>query len=144
MKKLVLLMAAASMFVTSCSTISHTATTENVDTKIVNRSTANLVVSDKVIKYTFTPTRSHQRAGMKSLRAAAVAKALEANGNGDVIVCPEFEIKKTRGFFRTNVKYITVTGHVGTYEKFHSTTQDEADIINTLNGGNNCKKKCKH
>ncbi len=137
-------MALASMFLTSCSTISHTATTLNVDSKIVNRTTADLVVSDKVIKYTFNPTSAHQRAGLKSMKAAAVAKALEANGNGDVIVCPEFEIKKTRGVFKTNVKYITVTGHVGTYEKFHQTTQQEADIINTLNGGNNCKNKCKH
>lgn len=143
MKKLLLLLAVASMFVTSCSTISNTASTQNVDTKIVNRTTANLIVSDKVIKYTFIPTGAHQRAGLKSMKAAAVAKALEVNGNGDVIVCPEFEIKKTRGLFKTNVKYITVTGHVGTYEKFHSTTQEEADIINTINGGTKCKK-CKH
>ena len=141
MKKLLLMLAvAASMFATSCSTVSHTATTQNVETKIVNRTTANLVVSDQVIKYTFTPTLAHQRAGMKSMKAAAVAKALEVNGNGDVIVNPEFEIKKTRGLFRTRVKYITVTGHVGTYEKFHPTTEQEAEIINTLNGGNNCKR----
>ncbi|MDE7380813.1 MAG: hypothetical protein K2N03_01620 [Muribaculaceae bacterium] len=140
MKRSLFLMAAAAMFVASCSSISNTATTGAVDTKITNRSTANLVVSDKVIKYTFTPTSAHQRAGLNSMRAAAVAKALEVNGNGDVLVCPEYEIKQTNG----KVKYITVTGHVGTYEKFHSTTQEEADIINTLNGGSNCKNKCKH
>lgn len=137
-------MAVAAMFISSCSTISNTATTENVDAKIVNRTTANLVVSDKVISYTFTPTSAHQRAGMKSIRAAAVAKALETNGNGDVIVCPEFETKVKRGLFKKSVKYITVKGHVGTYEKFHPTTQAEADVVNTINGGSNCNKCCKH
>lgn len=142
MKKLFFAAIVAVMSLSSCSTISHTASTEGVNTGILNRTSANLTVSDQRINYTFTPSTAYQRAGMKSLKAAAIKKALEANGNADVLVCPEFEIKKTRGFFSTKVKYITVSGHPATYTNFHPTTQNEADIVNTLNGNAvTCKKK---
>lgn len=130
-----LIAAVAALSLSSCSTISHTATTETVDTELMNRSTADLNVSDNIIKYTFTPNDSYRRAGLKSMKAAAVEKALEANGGGDVLVNPQFEIKKTRGVFTTRVKYITVKGHIGTYKNFHATSINEAEIVNTLNGG---------
>lgn len=139
MKKVILFGAVAVLALSSCSTISHTASTEAVDTEIMNRSTAELVVSDAKISYTFTPTASHRRAGMKSMKAAAVQKALEANGGGDILVAPQFEIKKTRGVFRTEVKYITVTGHVGRYVKVHPTTTAEAEVVSILDFGT--KKK---
>ena len=105
-----------------------------MDTELVNRSTADLKVSDRKITYTFTPTSAHRRAGMKSMKAAAVAKALEADGDADVLVAPQFEIKKTRGLFLTKVKYITVKGYAGKYTNVHATTPGEADVVNTLNG----------
>ncbi len=136
MKKVLLLAAVtATLALSSCSTVSNTASTEAVDTELVNRSTADLRVSDRKITYTFTPTSAHQRAGMKSMKAAAVAKALEADGDADVLVAPQFEIKKTRGLFKTNVKYITVKGYAGKYTNVHATTQGEADVVNTLEGG---------
>lgn len=136
MKKVVLFIAAvAVMALSSCSTISHTASTEVVDTELMNRSTADLKVSDTKISYKFTPDNTYRRAGMKSMKAAAVAKALEANGNGDVLVAPQFEIKHTRGFFGSKVKYITVTGHVGKYVNVHSTTKPEAETASILEYG---------
>ncbi len=139
MKKVILFAAVALLAATSCSTISHTASTEVVDTELVNRSTADLTVSNDKITYTFTPTSAHQRAGMKSMRAAAVHKALEANGGGDILVSPQFEVKKTRGLFTTKVKYITVTGHVGRYVNVHPTTKAEAEVVSALGGI--CRKK---
>ena len=135
MKKVILFAAVAVMALSSCSTISHTASTETADTELMNRSTAELKVSDTKITYTFTPNDSYRRAGLKSMKAAAVMKALEANGNGDVLVAPQFEVKKTRGLFLTKVKYITVTGHVGKYVNIHQTTKAEAEVASTLEFG---------
>ncbi|MDO5395692.1 MAG: hypothetical protein Q4F07_06990 [Bacteroidales bacterium] len=134
MKKLLFVAAVAALSLSSCSTVSHTAATENVDTQIMNRSTANLKVSDKVISYTFVPDGAHNRAGMKSMKAAAVQKALEANGNGDVLIAPQFEVKTKSFLFWKKVKAITVKGHPAVYNDVHNTTQAEADVASTLNG----------
>lgn len=125
----------AALSLASCSTVSHTAHTEDVATELMNRSTADLNVADRLITYKFVPTSAHQRAGMKSMKAAAVSEALAKDGDADVLVAPQFEIKQTRGLFTTNVKYIIVKGHAGKYNNIHATTQGEANVINTLNGG---------
>lgn len=132
MKKFLLVAAVAALTLSSCSSIYNTASTEQVSTSIVNRTTAALKVSDKVITYTLTPTKEQRRGGDKSVKAAAMAKALEANGGGDLIVAPQFEIKRHRGFFGSKIVYVTVTGHPAVYTDFHPTTQAEADIIVTL------------
>ena len=136
MKKSFLLGAAlcAALSFTSCSSISHTASTKAVDTNLNDVTTADLVVSDKVVSYTFTPDGAHRRGGEKSMKAAAINKALEANGGGDVLVAPRFEIEKRRGLFSTKVKSVTVKGHPATYKNFHPTTKSEAEVIGTLQG----------
>lgn len=137
MKKMILAAAViAAIGMSSCSSIHHTAAIENVDTELYNRSTADLNVSDKTISYTFVPTKAHQRAGMKSMKAAAITKALEANGGGDLIVAPQFEITQRRGLFGTKVKSVTVKGHPATYKNVHPTTKAEAEVIATLKGWN--------
>lgn len=137
MKKYLLCAAVAALALSSCSTITHTASTESVNTEIYNRSTADLTVSSKKISFTFNPTDTYRRAGEKAVKAAAVAKALEANGNGDVLVAPQFEIKKTRGLFGTKITYVTVTGYPATYNNVHATTVSEAEVVRTLK----CPKK---
>lgn len=132
MKKTLLLAAVAIMALSSCDTISHTASTENINTQMYNRSTADLKVSPNVIKYTFEANNTYRRAGEKSVKNAAIAKALEANGGGNLLVAPQFEIKKHRGLFRTKIVSVTVTGHPATYVNIHPITKDEAEVINTL------------
>lgn len=127
--------AAAVLMLSSCSTITHTATTEAVDTEIFNRSNADLDVASKKITFTYTPDGSHRRAGKKAVLRAAIAKALEANGDGDVLVAPQFEVKETRGLFSTKIKYVTVKGYPATYKDVHATTSEEAQIVNILDGG---------
>lgn len=139
MKKSILIAAVAAIALSSCSTITHTASVESVDTQILNRSTADLNVLDKKISYTFTPNDTYRRGGMKSMKAAAIAKALEANGGADILVAPQFEVKVTRGVFFKKVKYITVTGHPAFYKNVHPTTTTEAEVVKTLNGC--CYKK---
>lgn len=135
MKKIILLSAVVAMMmgVTSCSTVSNTATTANVDTELLNRSTADLSVSNKRISYMFEPTNQHRRAGLKSMKAAAVTAALEANGNAALLVAPQFEIKETKGFFGSRkVKYIKVSGYPASYHNVHPTTKAEAETVNLL------------
>lgn len=119
----------------SCSTISHTASSEPVNTEVFNRSTADLNVSNQKITFTYNPDGAHRRAGKKAVLNAAVAKALEATGNADVLVAPEFEVKETRGLFSKKIKYVTVKGYPATYKNIHSATIEEAQVVNILDGG---------
>ncbi len=135
MKKQMLFAAAAAVLtLSSCSTITHTATTEAVNTEVVNRSNANLEVASQKITYTFTPNDNYRRAGKKAVLRAAVAKALEANGDADVLVAPQFEVKETRGLFSTKIKYVTVKGYPAKYKDVHPTTLGEAQVVNILDG----------
>lgn len=103
----------------SCSSIKHTATTVPVETNIVSHSTANLSVSSQKISYTLRPSKAVRRAGEKAVIKTTVAEALKANGNADVLVGFQYEIKKTRNFFgKVNIKYVTVEGYPATYTNF--------------------------
>lgn len=134
MKKNLLVIAIAAISLCSCSTITHTATTETVSTELYNRSSADLTVSPNKISYTFTPNDTYRRAGVGGVKKAAIAKALEANGNADVLVAPEFEIKKTRGLFTTKVKYVTVKGYPAKYTNVRPMNATEAEIVTVLGG----------
>ncbi|MDE6513484.1 MAG: hypothetical protein K2L05_04805 [Muribaculaceae bacterium] len=115
MKKLSLIAAvAAAMFATSCSSIHFTANTEPVDSKIVSVMSAQMNVASRT-SYTLYPTAAQRKAGEKSVKAAAVAALLEKNGNADVLVAPEFEIKRSCG----KVKYVKVSGRPATYTNFN-------------------------
>lgn len=103
----------------SCSSIKHTSTTEAVDTHIVSTNTANLAVVPHKISYTFKPSKAVRRTGEKAVIKTAVAEALKANGNADVLVGFQYEIKKTKNFFgKTTIKYVTVEGYPATYKNF--------------------------
>lgn len=144
MKKITLFFAVAALSLSSCSTITHTATTYGVDTEITNRTTAELKISDQKITYVFNPTDTYRRAGEGAVKRAAVAKALEQAGNADVLVAPQFEVKKKHGLFRTKVTQVTVTGHPATYVNAHPTTKADAEVVNILNGGVVINSSCKH
>lgn len=133
MKKIILMAAVAALTLSSCSSVHHTATTKGVDTEIYNRSNAELKVADKRVSFTFVPTKAQQRAGEKSVKAAAVAALLAANGNADVLIAPEYEIKRAA---RGKIKSVTVTGRPGSYVAIHATTKAEAETINMLENPN--------
>lgn len=109
----------ATLGLASCSSIRHTASIQPVDTHIVSTSTADLDVASQKISYTFKPSKAVRRTGEKAVIKTAVAEALKANGNADVMVGFQYEIKKTKNFFgKTNIKYITVEGYPATYKNF--------------------------
>ena len=123
---------AALLGMSSCTTISNSAYTEEVNTEIYNRSVADLVVSDQIITYTYNCDYAHSKAGVKSVKAKAVQEALKANGGGDVIVNPQYEVKRRKHLFGSKILYVTVTGHPATYKRVHPMNQQEADLIVTL------------
>lgn len=101
---------------TSCSSIKHTSTNIPVETSVISRSTADLAVQPGKISYTYRPGKAVRRTGEKNVIQTAVAEALKANGNADVLVGFQYELKKTRNFFgRNNIKYVTVEGYPATY-----------------------------
>lgn len=125
MKKAILSIAAvaAIMGMSSCSSILHTSTTVPVETAITSASTADLIVSDKKITYTFRPSSAYRRAGEKAVIKSAVAEALKANGDADVLVGFQYEIKKKTNLFgHTKIKYITVEGYPATYKNITPVT----------------------
>lgn len=117
MKKLFLCAAIVlALCATSCSSIKHTATTIPVETIVTSNATADLAVKPAKISFTYKPTAAVRRTGEKGVINTAVAEALKANGNADVLVGFQYEIKKTRNFFgRNRIKYVTVEGYPATY-----------------------------
>lgn len=106
---------AVALGLASCNSVRHTATTVEVENHMCTATTADLEVSPKKISYTFKPSQANRRAGERAVIATAVAEALKANGNADVLVGMEYEIKKQR----SKVIYVTVEGYPATYKNFH-------------------------
>lgn len=104
----------ALLLTSSCTSLHKTATTETVATEIISFNEADLEVSPKKISFFYKPSRAERRGGEKNAIRCAVSEALKANGNADVLVAPQYVIKKKRG----NVKEITVTGYPATYKNF--------------------------
>ena len=135
MKKLFMMLAIAAVVglgLSSCTTISSTAYTEAVQTGIYNRSAADLDVSDKVVSYTLQCNWAQSRSGVGSCKAAAVQACLQANGGGDVLVNPQYEVKSKRTLIGRKVHYVKVTGRVGKYKTVRPITEKEAEIVTML------------
>jgi predicted small secreted protein len=120
MKKILLpMIALCALSLASCSTISRTATTVDVETQAVSRNNAELKVAQQKINYTLRPTGAVRKLGVKNVKSVAVAEALKEANNADVLVAPQYEIKYSTNIFgKTKVKYVTVTGYPATYVHF--------------------------
>lgn len=117
MKKILIGVAVVAMLgLASCSTVRHTSTTAPVQTEVLSNSTADLKVSQKKISFTYKPSKAVKRGGEKNVINTAVSEALKANGQADVLVAMQYEIKTTRGFFgQKSIKYVIVEGYPATY-----------------------------
>ncbi|MCM1377482.1 MAG: hypothetical protein NC097_03625 [Clostridium sp.] len=110
MKKLLIASAACIFMLASCNTVTstRTATTVKVPTVVSSVNVADLEVGPRV---TFTyNTQKNERMG-RTAECAAVAAMLEANGNADVLVAPEYKYDNDR-------KVIIVTGRPAKYKNF--------------------------
>lgn len=119
MKKLMIL-AVVALSVASCTTTTKTARTESVPYSMYNATVADLDVAPKRITYTLTPSKAVAKGGLGNCKAAAIMEALNANGNADLLLEPQFVISHKKGLFRSKVTSVTVTGRPATYKNFRS------------------------
>lgn len=115
----------------SCSTITHTASTADVDTQVYNLTVADMDVSTKKVSTTvdwkWTPLSTVSIETQKENATAELLKETES----DVVVEPQYTVKR-RGMFRGGS--VTVTGYPAKYRNFRSMTQSDAEKVSMLNG----------
>ncbi len=104
----------------SCTTVTKTATSVDVNNTITTNSTADLEISEKKISYTHYSKAKERKAGKKNVLRSAVKAALAANGQADVLVAPEYEAVEKRGLFGKRLKVVTVTGYPAKYKNFRN------------------------
>lgn len=119
------------MALTSCTTISNTAYTGDVDTRISNMTVADLKVDTVKATKTVNWNWSLTGAGSISDKKKNAEGELLIEKNADVLVEPQYVVNK-RGIFRGGS--LTVTGYPATYCNFRPMTQADAEIIATANG----------
>lgn len=130
-KSLITILAVGAILLSSCSTVRKTATSLDVPTSIMSENVADLKISDERIIYTYKPERAVQRLGEENAIRAAVAEALKANGNADVMVAMQYDIKTSKNFFgRKTINYVTVTGRPGFYTNLHPAEPKQYIILN--------------
>ena len=104
----------------SCTTITKTARTESIPYTMYNANVADLEVGER-ITYTLRPSDAIERAGLPNCKKAAIQEALNANGNADLLIEPQFVIETKRKFFGgTDVISVTVSGRPAKYKNFRS------------------------
>lgn len=118
MKKIILSVFAISMMLASCTTVTKTATTLDVNSGLNSVSTTDLEISSQKISYTHKTTSKERKGGHKNIRNSAIQAAIAANGGGDVLVAPQFTEVKKSGLFGSKIKTVTVEGYVGKYKNF--------------------------
>ncbi len=111
----------------SCSTVSHEATTVAVESKIVSTTVGEMNVSKQKASSTVNWNWSPFNAVRPSeIQQQAAAQLLREN-NADVIVEPVYEIQR-RGLFRGGT--VTVSGYPATYTNFRPLRENEELMLN--------------
>ena len=101
---------ALSACLSSCSTLTRTSTTYDVDDHFFSNNEAELTVSTKKAVLTeWKAPKKVVKGGMKNMKSAAVAELLQQNGDADVLIAPQFETYKRK---------ITGKGYPAKYTKF--------------------------
>ena len=139
MKKFFILSVLASAMFVSCSVptkLTNTATSNKVNVlDPVVALFADLDVSPTKISFFYIPSKTIVSAGAENVVSSAIREALIANGNSDVLVGLESQIKySTDG----TIESITVTGYPAKYTNFRSPGDDYLREISKMNMG---KKK---
>lgn len=118
MKRVILFVMAFVVF-TSCSTLKNTATHRDfsVATPYAVPIIADLEVSETRIMYPYVPPRSVKIGGTDNVIKTAVREALAANGDADVLVGMETQIKYN-AFYR--ITSIVITGYPAKYKNFRN------------------------
>lgn len=118
MKKIFLSIFIVGMAMTSCTTVTKTATTLDVNNALNSVSTADLDISSQKISYTHKTTSKERKGGRKNVINSAVQAAIAANGGGDVLVAPQYVVVKKSNLFGSKISSVTVDGYVAKYKNF--------------------------
>ena len=128
MKKL-FVFAAIAAFLTSCTSLAPTTTIPNTkfictathtQVNVVNPVTAlvaDLEVSPDKISYSYVPSRAVRNGGFDNIVNCAVQEALRENGDADVMVALEQQVKYNDS---GECESITVTGYPAKYKNFRN------------------------
>ena len=128
MKKLFLFLAVVAM-ATSCSSAKLISSATHSKAKAIQPIAAlyaDLKVSPTKISYFLIPSKTVLQGGYDNVVNTAVREALIANGNADVLVAMETQVKYTADGV---IESVTVTGYPATYTNFRSPGDD---VLRTL------------
>ena len=124
MKKLLLFLAVAAMATSCASSAKLISSATHSKAKVIQPVTAlyaDLTVSPTKISYFLIPSRTVILGGYDNVINTAVREALIANGNADVLVALETQVKYTPA---GEIESVTVTGYPATYTNFRSPGDD--------------------
>ena len=126
MKKLFVFVIAMLLFTscTSYSTIRKTATSQPVETGVITAVLADLEVSPDKITYYYVPTTAIHLEGVNNILNSAIREALAANGDADVLVGMEYEVKYKRQAMSVVVEHIVISGYPAKYKNFRTPSDD--------------------
>ena len=121
MKKFFFLSVLASTMLVSCSLptkLTNTASHSKVNSLEPFAAVfADLKVSPTKISFFYIPSQTVANAGAENIINSAIREALVANGNADVLVALEHQIKYAAD---GSIESITVTGYPATYTNFRT------------------------
>lgn len=120
MNKYLCLLALPVLMLSSCETLTKTAKTADVEASLQSVVVADLNVADHRVTSTMDVTPSVRRGGFKNIKQAVEAKALEENGNADILLEPQYVVEKKRNLFGSKVTRITVSGRPASYKDFRA------------------------
>lgn len=143
MKNLIIIIAAFAVFgLSSCSTITNSASTQQIGSKVMSASTADLEIAPKRITYKYITEKAVRKGGYKNVINTAVMQALATCG-GDVLVDPQYSVKHVNsGIFGSKVAEVIVTGYPARYKNFQSISKDvlEQSFLNGTAPSGSLKK----
>ncbi|MBR1962227.1 MAG: hypothetical protein IKA26_04655 [Alistipes sp.] len=118
MKKLFILVIAVIAFV-SCRTVKNTSTYRafSVNTPYAVPVVADLDISATKITYAYVPPKTVRNGGDNNVLNTAVREALLANGNADVLVGLETQIKYNSS---KKILSVVITGYPAKYKNFRN------------------------
>ena len=128
MKKILISIATCSLLlITSCTTVTKTATTANVDNNVTTYPTvADLDVQNKVsqsITWSFAPCNWGEPK-LSTAKGNLISETLKA-ANADVLLEPQFTFEKTS----YGERKLTVSGFPATYKNFRKATDKDIEAI---------------
>lgn len=118
-----LLFAILAVAASSCSTLKNTATTHDFNTNAPYTVPviADLEVSGNRIMYAYVPPKSVRNGGTQNAINTAIREALVTNGNADVLVGLETQVRFNA---LKKIKSVVVTGYPAKYKNFRQLDEE--------------------